>query len=124
MKCLVQGIFCFGTVLAFKYYEIKNGGEIMKNNAIIANSKDNVVTVVQELKMGDVLKINGANGSINFEVTQDVPCFHKVALVDIQKGEEIVKYGEVIGDALEDIKKGQHVHVHNVESKRGRGDKK
>ncbi len=96
----------------------------MNNNAIIANTNDNVATVVQELWSGDDLKVDGNNGSINFKVREDIPCFHKIALVDIQKGEDVVKYGEVIGAALEDIKVGQHVHVHNVESKRGRGDKK
>ncbi len=96
----------------------------MKNNAIIANSKDNVATIVQELKTGEMLSVKGNDGEISFEISQDVPCFHKVALVDIKKGEDVFKYGEVIGAALEDIKKGEHVHVHNVESKRGRGDKK
>ena len=33
------------------------------------------------------------------------------------------KYGEVIGAATRDIRVGEHVHVHNVEGKRGRGDR-
>ena len=41
---------------------------------------------------------------------------HKYALVDIKKGENIVKYGNAIGHATEDIKKGEHVHTHNVKT--------
>jgi altronate dehydratase small subunit len=40
----------------------------------------------------------------------------------IEKGEAIVKYGEVIGRATQQIILGKHVHIHNVESLRGRGD--
>ena len=41
---------------------------------------------------------------------------------DIKKGELINKYGEEIGIATKDIKKGEYVHVHNLDSMRGRGD--
>lgn len=39
-----------------------------------------------------------------------------------KKGELINKYGEEIGIATKDIKKGEYVHVHNLDSMRGRGD--
>lgn len=41
---------------------------------------------------------------------------HKYAICDIPKGENIIKYGNPIGYATEDIKKGQHVHTHNVKT--------
>ena len=41
---------------------------------------------------------------------------HKYALCDIKKGENIIKYGNPIGHATEDIKKGEHVHTHNVKT--------
>ena len=40
----------------------------------------------------------------------------------IKKGEYCYKYGEVIGEALEDLAPGDYVHVHNLASTRGRGD--
>ena len=46
---------------------------------------------------------------------------HKLALRQIGSGEEILKYGSVIGRATQDILPGEHVHVHNVQSLRGRG---
>ena len=41
---------------------------------------------------------------------------NKYAIVDIKKGENIIKYGNPIGHATEDIKKGEHVHTHNVKT--------
>ena len=41
---------------------------------------------------------------------------HKYALADIAKGENIIKYGNPIGHATEDIKKGEHVHSHNMKT--------
>ena len=41
---------------------------------------------------------------------------HKYAICDIKKGENIIKYGMPIGHATEDIKKGEHVHTHNVKT--------
>ncbi len=41
---------------------------------------------------------------------------HKYAARDIAKGENIIKYGQPIGHATEEIKKGEHVHTHNVKT--------
>ena len=41
---------------------------------------------------------------------------HKVALRDIKKGENVIKYGYPIGHALEDIKAGEHIHTHNIKT--------
>ena len=46
-----------------------------------------------------------------------------MAVAHIKKGELCYKYGEVIGEALEDLVPGDYVHVHNLASTRGRGDK-
>ena len=47
----------------------------------------------------------------------DVTNGHKYARCDIKAGEDIIKYGEAIGYATQDIKKGEHVHTHNVKTK-------
>lgn len=41
---------------------------------------------------------------------------HKYAAKDIKKNENIIKYGYPIGHALCDIKKGEHVHTHNIKT--------
>ena len=56
-------------------------------------------------------------------VVQSIPRGHKVALRAIRQGEMVVKYGSTIGHASADIAAGAHVHVHNVASDRGRGDR-
>ena len=46
----------------------------------------------------------------------NIPAGHKIAIKDVKKGEKVIKYGEIIGVAKEDIKTGDWVHVHNVKS--------
>ncbi len=41
---------------------------------------------------------------------------HKYALCDIKSGENIIKYGNPIGHATADIKKGEHIHSHNMKT--------
>jgi altronate dehydratase small subunit len=53
---------------------------------------------------------------------EDVPFGHKVCIRDTPAGAEVTKYGQVIGTAATALQAGQHAHVHNVESARGRGD--
>lgn len=88
------------------------------SNVIILHPSDNVGTAVADLASGDL--IAAAAGPVT--VCEAVPFGHKVALSAIKAGETILKYGESIGLALVDIAQGGCVHVHNVESQRGRGD--
>ena len=67
----------------------------MKNEVII-NQKDNV--------------------GVSLTGKGEIPAGHKFALKDIKKGEYIIKYGEIIGRAIADIKEGEWVHTHNVKS--------
>ncbi len=48
------------------------------------------------------------------KVLDPIPIGHKISLTKIQEGMPIVKYGDVIGKAMSDIRMGQHVHVYNV----------
>lgn len=81
---------------------------------------DNVATALDFLTVGT--EIRGDATSQSLYLKNNIPFGHKFALVDIQKGSPIHKYGEVIGEATTDIAVGEHVHVHNVDSLRGRGD--
>ncbi|HEX7475918.1 MAG TPA: UxaA family hydrolase, partial [Dehalococcoidales bacterium] len=60
---------------------------------------------------------------LDIMLLDDVSAGHKFALRKIKKGVPVIKYGETIGLATTTILLGQHVHVHNVEGTRGRGDK-
>jgi altronate dehydratase small subunit len=55
-------------------------------------------------------------------VTNNISFGHKFAIKSIAEGDDIIKYGEVIGRAIAPIAIGEHTHVHNIESLRGRGD--
>lgn len=95
----------------------------MSTKAIVMKPVDNVCTVVEEIQSGTEIVVKAGNDKLVIHVSESIPFGHKIAIRDISKGEAIKKYGEVIGRATRDIKTGQHVHVHNLESCRGRGDK-
>jgi (2R)-sulfolactate sulfo-lyase subunit alpha len=88
---------------------------------LVHERKDTVgVVVVEELKAGtDMLCVVTAdNSSFNLTTKMDVPIGHKIALVDIKAGDTVWKYGQDIGQAKADIRKGEHVHIHNLKTKR------
>jgi altronate dehydratase small subunit len=84
------------------------------------NSKDNVAVALQTLNAGDIASIILEDNIVSEIKTQKEILFgHKVAVNQIESGQEVLKYGEVIGVATCSINKGDHVHVHNVKSIRG-----
>ena len=88
---------------------------------LVHDKKDTVgVVVIEGLKAStDMLCVVTAdNSSFQLTATMDIPIGHKVALTDIRNGDTVWKYGQDIGKAVADIKKGEHVHVHNVKTKR------
>ena len=92
--------------------------------ALKVDKADNVATLfAEDVKDGTVVQIRDKAGNEEYvTVLGDVPFGHKIAVADIKCGEQIIKYGESIGAASEDIKKGEYVHVHNMVALRGRGD--
>lgn len=86
----------------------------MDKSILKINEEDNVATAMKKIMPGD--KLDG------YLALQEIPFGHKVSVVSIKKGEHIIKYGEVIGVASVDIRAGEHVHIHNMDGTRGRGD--
>jgi (2R)-sulfolactate sulfo-lyase subunit alpha len=88
---------------------------------LIHDRRDNVgVVVVENLSAGtDMLcVITEDNSEIHARSNQDVPIGHKVALKDLAVGDTVIKYGEDIGKVVAAIRKGDHVHTHNLKTKR------
>lgn len=88
---------------------------------LVHEQKDTVgVVVVEGLKAGTDMLAVVTHDNSDFRITakMDIPIGHKVALASIKKGDTIWKYGQDIGIAKSDIAKGEHVHVHNVKTKR------
>jgi altronate dehydratase small subunit len=96
----------------------------MSRIALIINGEDNVANLIGPGSRGEAVEctVEGEQQTCTIELLDDIPPNHKFARQDIRAGEPIVKYGLVIGRASRDIRRGQHVHVDNIESNRGRGD--
>lgn len=92
--------------------------------AIVVNEKDNVATLIADVSKGDVVHVRVGKHDEPIKVTQDIKFGHKFAIKPIAAKENVIKYGEVIGRATAPIGVGEHAHIHNVESLRGRGDLK
>ncbi len=85
-------------------------------NALIVEDVDNVAVATAAVADGENVHFVRHDGTESeFPCVGGVPIYHKVAVRDIEAGEDIVKYGEVIGRAAVDIARGSHVHTHNVQ---------
>ncbi|MFV1968225.1 MAG: UxaA family hydrolase [Pirellulaceae bacterium] len=96
----------------------------MNRRALIINPADNVANLIGPGNEGDTVECTteGKDGTTSATLVENIPANHKFAPSDIKAGDSIIKYGLIIGKASCDIRTGQHVHVHNIESNRGRGD--
>lgn len=90
--------------------------------ALILAEADNVATAIDDIEPGTDVPVRLGREVRTVKALERVPFGFKIAVVDIPKGAEVIKYGESIGKASFDIKKGNLVHIHNLEGARGRGD--
>jgi len=95
----------------------------VQKKAILIDKKDNVATALCQLGKGDSVQVGVEDFTSDTVLLENIAFGHKFALGDIRQGGAIIKYGEAIGLATKQIRHGEHVHVHNVESQKGRGDK-
>ena len=94
----------------------------MKRHALVIKSQDNVATAIKDLPSGQDAVVGIGEETISILLIQEIALGHKFAIKEIAKGDDILKYNCVIGRATRDIKIGEHAHVQNMESLRGRGD--
>jgi (2R)-sulfolactate sulfo-lyase subunit alpha len=88
---------------------------------LVHSPKDNVgVVVVEDLTAGTKMLgvVTESDSTLRLEAAHDIPIGHKVALKDLKAGDTVIKYGEDIGRMTGPARKGQHVHVHNLKTKR------
>ena len=90
--------------------------------AIKIHPDDNVATLINDVEEKSEETVISSDGKTvqRVSATNSIQLAHKLAIVNIEKDADVIKYGEVIGKATQPIKEGAHVHVHNVESKRVR----
>ena len=92
-----------------------------QTDLIIHDEKDNVAVVVID-KTSKNKECTGwimeNDKTIKVKSISEIPLGHKIALKDLKEGDAILKYGHDIGKVVKSIKKGEHVHVHNVKTKK------
>jgi (2R)-sulfolactate sulfo-lyase subunit alpha len=88
--------------------------------AIAHRQGDAVAVAIGDLAPGETIQVRALDGSppLAVAVRDAIPLGHKVALVDLAVGQDVVEYGERIGRATQAIATGAHVHVHNIKSVR------
>ena len=94
----------------------------MSDLHLLVHDKEDSVGVVVVESVGESSTINGAyivDGSkFTIDCNSAIPIGHKVALKDMSVGDTVLKYGHDIGKVVKEIKKGDHVHVHNIKTKK------
>lgn len=87
---------------------------------LVHDKHDTVGVAVVDVKAGQSLegKSLDTNDTLRAKANMDIPLGHKIALKDFRPGDTVIKYGNDIGKVVAPIKTGDHVHVHNIKTKR------
>ena len=94
--------------------------ERIRNDAIVLHAADDVATALRDLAAGEAVDVRIGDRTERLTLLEKVPLCHKFALRPLRPGQEVRKYGEVIGRASAAVERGGWVHVHNLESLRAR----
>lgn len=86
----------------------------MEVNALLMDPADNVVTCVQDVAQGSEVIYRSDGELVSVTALEDIPSCHKVALVDLAEGADVLKYGELIGRTTRFIEKGHLVNHENI----------
>ena len=84
----------------------------MKQNIIKINKIDNIVIAIEDISKKEKIYFDSKELIIQNEVAQG----HKIASKNIFEGENIIKYGHVIGHAISNINAGEWIHSHNMKT--------
>lgn len=90
----------------------------MAKRALLMADSDDVATVIEAVCVGDTVAVETKSGQPVDKLVSahDIPRFHKICLRDLVAHDIVHKYGQVIGEATAPIKRGEYVHIHNIES--------
>lgn len=69
---------------------------------------DSVAVALRDVPAGTVFE--------GITASESIPQGHKMALTDVETGENVIKYGFPIGHAVSRIVAGDHVHTHNMKT--------
>ncbi len=88
---------------------------------LVHDSIDSVgVVVVENVSAGNTLTgwVMDTDETIAIQAHDDIPLGHKIALVELDEGSSVIKYGHSIGRTTALIGKGAHLHVHNTKTEK------
>ena len=87
---------------------------------LVHDKRDSVGVAVVDVKAGQTLEGRSldTNETLRAKANADIPLGHKIALKDFKVGDTVLKYGCDIGRVVAPIRAGDHVHVHNLKTKR------
>lgn len=92
----------------------------MPVTAILIRAQDRVATLTETVSAGDSVLITGQGQTRTIVARENMPAGHKLAVRPIHEYEMILKYGETIGEATQEIAEGGHVHTHNCRGVKAR----
>jgi (2R)-sulfolactate sulfo-lyase subunit alpha len=104
--------------LKFEIADLKGDRAVIQ--FLVHDKRDTVGVAVVDVKAGQSLEGRSldSNDTVKAKAVMDIPLGHKIALKDFKPGDNVIKYGCEVGRVVEPIKSGEHVHVHNVKTKR------
>jgi (2R)-sulfolactate sulfo-lyase subunit alpha len=87
---------------------------------LVHEKEDTVGVATVDIKVGEVAKgvYMDTQDPVEMKALKDIPLGHKIALKDADAGGTVIKYGHDIGKVVAGIKAGDHVHIHNLKTKR------
>ena len=88
---------------------------------LVHDKTDSVgVVVVEKDTAGQKLSgwVMATDDTIEIEAIDDIPLGHKIALTDLDEGEQVIKYGFPMGRTVASIQKGAHLHTHNTKTEK------
>lgn len=87
---------------------------------LIHEKADSVGVATVDIKTGDTAKglYMDTQENIDVKALSDIPLGHKIALREHKVADSVIKYGHDIGKVVADIETGQHVHIHNLKTRR------
>jgi (2R)-sulfolactate sulfo-lyase subunit alpha len=86
---------------------------------LIHNEGDHVAVAVQDNEPGELQAVYmDSDRVLHVRASEAIPLGHKLALVDLGEGVQVIEYGVPIGLTRRAIKAGELVHIHNIRSAR------
>jgi (2R)-sulfolactate sulfo-lyase subunit alpha len=87
---------------------------------LVHEKSDSVGVATEDIKADETAQglFMDSQDNIEMKALSDIPLGHKIALKDFAVDDTVIKYGHDIGKVVADTKAGDHVHIHNLKTKR------